>query len=117
MAEWRVGGKLKRTLYWNNELVGLADTPEIAGEIVETMNRVGALLAAVRQESGGERSLAAGGPKPPPDTSWVQTGSIRATGAPRDAQRRSEATPQNDLLGPSRVDPYDTTHGGITPNG
>lgn len=31
---------------------------------------------------------------------------------PPDAQR-SEATPQNDLLGGSRVDPYDTRKGGV----
>lgn len=39
---------------------------------------------------------------------------IATSPQPRDAQRRSEATPQKDLLDPSRVDPYDTQKGGIT---
>lgn len=35
---WRVGGKLKRTLYRDDQLVGLVDTGEIAAEIVEALN-------------------------------------------------------------------------------
>ncbi len=60
MAErWRVGGKLGRTLYRDGQLVGLVDTREIAAEIVETMNRVGALLDEVRSElADTERGMA-----------------------------------------------------------
>jgi hypothetical protein len=37
---WRVGRKLGRTLYRDEVLVGIVDTPEIAAEIVATMNGV-----------------------------------------------------------------------------
>lgn len=185
MAErWRVGGKLKRTLYRDEQLVGLVDTPELAAEIVETMNRVGRLLdevrgqverehreaAEIRERSQteigrqvcgaclntvavlGTRRLAY----------HLENGGLLCDGSdrvaerpiqapPGDAQRRSEATPQKDLpgfhhlgdipppvataeeldgatvipvppeqadkireaFGWSRVDPYDTTKGGI----
>jgi hypothetical protein len=36
---WRVGRKLGRTLYLNNKLVGLVDTPELAMAIVAAMNQ------------------------------------------------------------------------------
>jgi hypothetical protein len=35
---WRVGRKLLRTLYRDDVVVGMVDTPEIAEEIVEAMN-------------------------------------------------------------------------------
>lgn len=35
---WRVGRKLKRTLYRDEECVGMVDSPEIAAEIVEALN-------------------------------------------------------------------------------
>lgn len=35
---WRVGTKLGRTLYRDEVLVGMVDTPEIAVEIVAAMN-------------------------------------------------------------------------------
>lgn len=41
MAEqWRVGRKLGRTLYRNEVLVGMMDTPELADEVVVTMNEL-----------------------------------------------------------------------------
>jgi hypothetical protein len=39
---WRVGRKLGRTLYLNEELAGMVDTPELAEAIVAAMNREGA---------------------------------------------------------------------------
>lgn len=36
---WRVGTKLGRTLYRDEALVGMVDTPEIAAEIVDALNR------------------------------------------------------------------------------
>lgn len=39
MAEWRVGRSQLRTLYRDDVLVGMVDTPEIAAEIVEALNR------------------------------------------------------------------------------
>ena len=136
MAEWRVG-PVGTTLYRDGELVGGVETPELAAEIVETMNRVGALLDEVRRETGRERS------RPPLVVATAVCGAclcevgvtddrrlihhdasenrycrgsreIADSPQPRDAERRSEATQQNDLLGPSRVDPYDTTKG-LTP--
>ena len=35
---WRVGRKLGRTIYWDEQVVGMVDTPEIAGRIVAAMN-------------------------------------------------------------------------------
>jgi hypothetical protein len=35
---WRVGRKLGRTLYRDDQVVGMVDTPEIAAEIVAAMN-------------------------------------------------------------------------------
>jgi 8-oxo-dGTP pyrophosphatase MutT (NUDIX family) len=35
---WRVGNKLGRTLYKNDECVGMADTPELAQELVDAAN-------------------------------------------------------------------------------
>jgi hypothetical protein len=48
---WKVG-PVGRTLYRDGELVGEVETPEIAAEIVETMNRVGRLLAEVWRACG-----------------------------------------------------------------
>lgn len=44
MAEWRVGRKLGRTLYRDEQLVGMVDSPEIAAEIVACMRAVNRLL-------------------------------------------------------------------------
>ena len=38
MATWRVGRKLGRTLYKDDACVGMVDTPELAVEIVHSMN-------------------------------------------------------------------------------
>lgn len=35
---WRVGRKLGRTIYRGDQIVGMADTPELAAEIVRAMN-------------------------------------------------------------------------------
>lgn len=48
---WRVGRKVGRTLYLDDKLVGVVDTPELAVQIVEVMNRAksaGALHSAFR---------------------------------------------------------------------
>lgn len=85
MAEWRVGRSVGRTLYLDGKLIGLVDTPELAAEIVETMNRVGRLLDEVLTapgHTGTTDCCTYGCPAPEPRTDW------------------------------SRVDPYDTTKGG-----
>lgn len=84
---WRVGGKLKRTLYRDEQLVGLVDTGEIAAEIVETMNRVGRLLDEVQGETARERSSAGRLPPGPLNRSLHFPDQV------------------------SRVDPYDSTKG------
>jgi hypothetical protein len=38
---WRVGRKLGRTLYKDDVCVGMVDSPEIAADIVASMNVVG----------------------------------------------------------------------------
>lgn len=38
MSRWRVGRKLGRTLYRDEEFVGTMDTKEIAAEIIQAMN-------------------------------------------------------------------------------
>lgn len=38
MSRWRVGTKLGRTLYRDEQLVGMVDSASIAAEIVERMN-------------------------------------------------------------------------------
>ena len=102
MAEWRTGRTLGVTLYRDEVFVGHVCSAMVAAEIVETMNRVGRLLAEVRAAPG-----------------HTGTTDCCTYGCPpaRDAQRRSEATPQNapDL---ARLDPYDTAKGftpGFTP--
>jgi hypothetical protein len=40
MATWRVGRKLGRTLYKDDQCVGMVDTPELAAEIVRAMNLI-----------------------------------------------------------------------------
>ena len=42
MSEWRVGRKLGRTLYEDEKLVGMMDTPELAERVCEAMNDWGA---------------------------------------------------------------------------
>lgn len=75
MTEWSSGtGALARILYRDGAAVGMVDSPEIAAEIVEAMNRVGALTAFQAgqrerlldaRESGRERSLDLVGEKGP----------------------------------------------------
>lgn len=38
---WRVGRKVGRTLYVDDKLVGMVDTPEIAAQIAAAMNNHG----------------------------------------------------------------------------
>jgi hypothetical protein len=38
MSIWRVGTKLGRTLYVDDKLVGMLDTPELAETVVRTIN-------------------------------------------------------------------------------
>jgi hypothetical protein len=58
MATWRVGRKLGRTLYRDDQCVGMVDTPELASEIVRTMtsppeqDRHDARMAAQRRVDG-----------------------------------------------------------------
>jgi hypothetical protein len=155
-----VGRKLGRTLYVGEVFVGLMETRELAAEVVETMNRVGRLPDEVQRETGRERSrparcaaetrglLAALIAGHVHRCSWPDSGRRHAHHCecgtewteidPPDAQRRSEATPQNacpNCPGPGvphqhmaitrtefdriqdqllRVDPYDSTKGGVT---
>jgi hypothetical protein len=51
MSVWRAGTKTGRTLWRDEQLVGMVDSPEVAAEIVEMMNRVGALLDEVRRHN------------------------------------------------------------------
>lgn len=51
-ARWRVGKKLRRTLYIGDRLVGLVDTPEIAAAIVRAMNCEPAGLPMRSQHNG-----------------------------------------------------------------
>ena len=142
MAEWRVGRSVGRTLYLDGKLVGLVDTPELAAEIVETMNRVGRLVAEVLDDRPAECCCAGCigmGPcdddlgkrdEPECDHPWHDGEDVTEHPAcprcgepyawsccgstdpehlpsrcPRDAERRSEATPQKDL--PLLVDDHD----------
>ena len=57
MAEWRVGRSTGRTLWRDEQLVGMVDSPEIAAEIVRAMNAFEGLKDAARK--GRERSPAA----------------------------------------------------------
>lgn len=71
MAErWARSNETGCGLYLDGKAVGFMDTPELAAQVVETMNRVGRLLDEVRPvdpdrrraaESGRERSPATGG--------------------------------------------------------
>lgn len=38
MAEWRTGRKVGRTIYRDEVLVGVMDTPELAAEVVAALN-------------------------------------------------------------------------------
>lgn len=104
MAEWRAGRSTGRTLWRDEQLVGMVDSPEVASEIVETMNRGERLLVEVERQTGRKRSLAAADcpecnrriwladgrliPHPPDDDpqSSLCRGSLRTP----DAQRRRE---------------------------
>lgn len=100
MAEWRVG-PVGRTLYRDGELVGEVETPEIAAEIVETMNRTQRLLDEVRTADTSVDGCECDECAPPCTT----PGCCGNPPAPPDAERRSEATPQKDL--PLLVDEHD----------
>lgn len=134
MAEvtyWRVGSKVHRTLYRGDERVGQVDTEEIALEVIHALNARGRSLLEVAADSirhfaerldadDEEQAHIAHGMRQAVE---IMRGiAERENGGPRDAQRRSEATPQKDLesipllpdfaaLDPSRVDPYDTKKG------
>ncbi len=56
MAEWRVGRSTGRTLWRDEQLVGMVDSPEVAAEIVGAMRAVARLLGD-EPESVRERSL------------------------------------------------------------
>lgn len=55
MSTWRVGTKLGRTLYKDNELVGLMDTPELARAVVAALNLVEALHVAEQAKKDSEQ--------------------------------------------------------------
>lgn len=42
-SRWRVGTKLGRTLYIGDQVIGMVDTPELAAQIVDAVNRVNEL--------------------------------------------------------------------------
>lgn len=44
VSEWRVGTKVGRTLYRDDVLVGLMDSPELAAEVVAALRAVDRLL-------------------------------------------------------------------------
>ncbi len=48
---WRVGNKLRRTLYRDDVCVGMVDTPELASAIVEAMNAAQPATAPTRTEA------------------------------------------------------------------
>jgi hypothetical protein len=56
VAEWRAGRSTGRTLWRDEQLVGMVDSPVVAAEIVETMNRVDRLLDEVERQTGRKRS-------------------------------------------------------------
>ena len=49
---WRVGNRLGRTLYLDDECVGMVDTPEIAARIVATMNGDASRIVPLRDADG-----------------------------------------------------------------
>lgn len=99
MASWRVGRTLGVTLYRDEVFVGHVSTAEIALEIVAAMRVVEKMIDP--QESGRERSPAC--PNCPGPTVPHQHMAIT----------RTEFDRIQDQL--SRVDPYDSTKGGIAP--
>jgi hypothetical protein len=44
VAEWRTGRKVGRTIYRDEVLVGVMDTPELAAEVVAALGVLGRLL-------------------------------------------------------------------------
>lgn len=50
-AAWRVGRKVKRTVYIGDELVGLMDTPELADEVVRAVNNRRMVESVARETS------------------------------------------------------------------
>jgi hypothetical protein len=62
---WRVGRKLGRTLYRDDVVVGMVDTPEIAAAIIEAMNAAAAFAheparKAVCGTCGGTTAVSTG---------------------------------------------------------
>jgi hypothetical protein len=53
---WRVGRSLGRTLYLDDKVIGMVDTPELAARIVEAMNAVDDIYRLV---NGGKGLVAA----------------------------------------------------------
>lgn len=121
MAErWTRSGAPSSCLYLDGNLVGSMATPELAAEIVETMNRVGRLIDEVRAEL----------PPAPCGCPVTLASRTRVTRHTRECSGRQAAEriaadieassdgngcdcpapePRTDW---SRVDPYDTTKGG-----
>lgn len=94
MAErWARSNESGCGLYLDGRAVGFMDTPELAAEIVETMNRVGRLLDEVRREPVGDCARASGhgtrsvGAKRPPKKIFYSS-STSTTAASSDAARR-----------------------------
>lgn len=94
MGEWRVGRKLGRTLYRDEQFVGLVDTAEIASEIVEAMN-------------GRLRALAPAGCGCPVTLSSTRTTTHTRECSDRQAAERLAATIEDDDLGKSDEDDAD----------
>jgi hypothetical protein len=49
--EWRVGRKVGRTIYRNDVLAGMMDSPELAAMVVEALNRDGGGLCHIAQKA------------------------------------------------------------------
>jgi hypothetical protein len=58
-AVWRVGRKVQRTLYRDDQLVGLVDTPELAAEIVAAMNFTESMRHDAGQGASSDTSVQA----------------------------------------------------------
>jgi hypothetical protein len=53
---WRVGRKVGRTLYEDDELIGVMDTRELAAEVVAAVRRLAAVLDLHRPDQYGRCS-------------------------------------------------------------
>lgn len=47
--KWRVGTKVGRTIYIDDQLVGMMDTPELARQVVDAVSMVDRLAEALRK--------------------------------------------------------------------